>query len=301
MTNFNASDHPRVADGSFTDKPQTAAQITLERVHRAPAADIQAFLDAEHRNHRAMGGTLEFAAQEDASWGSALDSLGQMPDDILEELITLPAADFRAAFATRAAREGLAAELPEIALRESNDWMLDAEDSQEPASLFLDERLTEFDHGHFSRADYAEVGSEGITYGININPEHLGSIVAGERLSDESEDEYMERVSELEPDYATQLSAFFVEEYGADLLTDGSDMDVVEFFIAYEKGGAQSSSIAYMGDRVEHETKLLAALNDWTYGSQMQGALAKKLGYSFRRSDNADRRIFDGGWVKDED
>jgi hypothetical protein len=302
MTNFTESDHPRVSDGTFTDKPQSAPTVTLEHIPRASAADIQAFLDDEFA-HIAAHTTLWGGDAPEPTWGSAASSLTHTTDDEITEIL---AADtdvqtFRAAFALRAAREGADTELPVIALRESDDMLLDSSDEQKPASKYEGERLTEYDHGHFTRADYAEVGESGISYGIQINPEYLGEIVAGTRQEGESEDDYFQRMVEAEPEYQTAISEFFAEEYGADFQDGEGTMDVVEFFVEYEDGGAEKSTIEYMGDRCEHETKLLAALNEWSYGTSMQSKFAKKLGYRYELTKNADRQFGDGHWVKDDE
>ena len=192
------------------------------------------------------------------------------------------------------------ADLPAVAVRRSNSPHLSLTDDQHITSDSVDERLTEHDNpSHYTRADYAEVSEDGIAYGYAVNPEHLGEVVVGPRLKDESADEYIDRIARACPEYWGELRTFVQEEYGAELVDDGGEMNVVEFYSIYEDGDASKSTLEYMGDRVERETKLLDFKNDWEYGTKMQSAWAKKLGYHFVLSTNADRQFGDGRWVKD--
>ncbi len=143
-------------------------------------------------------------------------------------------------------------------------------------------RLEESD-GINARAEYAEVGEEGIAYGITVGPELIGSIVAGDRHVGEDDMDYSERVDKALDDAnitADHLFGYFKQRYGADARWEGDRGDVaVEFYVEYGEEGAAGTSIEAMGDRVENETKLLAARNDYDYGAAMQSHLADHLGY----------------------
>ncbi len=55
-----------------------------------------------------------------------------------------------------------------------------------------------------------------------------------------------------------------------------------------------------MGDRAESETKLLAAKNEWEYGTAMQRKLAARLGYEYRYEGGLGGLFDSGRWVKKE-
>jgi hypothetical protein len=289
----------QTSGGEYASHDRDEATMTLERTPTASAKDIQAIIDNAlfAENDRA---NQDEVAPATLTWRNGFDSMGELDDEKLSTLVEGTASDVRHAFASRAIDEGLDTEMPAIAVRQSNGWHFSTGEKQHLASESVDERLGEYESlGHYSRADYAEVGEEGIAYGFSVNPQHLAEIVGGEIRPGESDDDYMERVTKACPDYYNQLADFFSEEYGADLVDDGGEMDIAEFYVEYESGGAQKSTIEYMGDRVENETKLLAFQNEWLYGGHMKDAWAKKLGYSFELSSGPDRRFGDGQWTKD--
>jgi hypothetical protein len=286
--------------GQFANHNRDEATMTLERPPIASAKDVQSIIDNAvfEENERADDDEVPVVA---LTWRDACNSVETLGDEALSSLVDGDPKSVRQAFNYRASQEGLETALPTTATRRSSASHLSLNDEQNPASQWVDNRLTEYeDIGHHSRADYAEVGEEGIAYGLHINPEYLAEVVGGAPHNGESHDDFIERVTTDEPDYYKELDDFFTEQYGAELLNDGGEMDTVEFFISYEDGGAEKSTVEYMGDRVEHETKLLALKNEWTYGSTMQSAWAKKLGYRYELSTNADRQFGDGHWVKDE-
>lgn len=164
------------------------------------------------------------------------------------------------------------------------------------AASFAGERLEESD-GINCRAEYAEVGDDGIAYGYTVGPELVGSIVTGDRGMFEDESEYSARVDEALANAGIdqqQIWDYFQKRYGADARWDGDAGHIaVEFYVEYGDAGAAGSSVEAMGDRVENETKLLAARNDYDYGTAMQSHLADHLGY---------RTDYDTGeYVRDED
>ena len=164
------------------------------------------------------------------------------------------------------------------------------------AASEIGNRLEESD-GINARAEYAEVGEDGIAYGYTVGPELVGSIVVGDRRDGEDDMDYSERVDRALAEAnitADHLFSYFKQRYGADARWDGDRGDVaVEFYVEYGTEGAAGTSIEQMGDRVENETKLLAARNEYDYGTAMQSHLADHLGY---------RRDWDTGeYVRDED
>jgi hypothetical protein len=152
-----------------------------------------------------------------------------------------------------------------------------------------------------ARCDWAEVGEDGIAYGYNLSAKFIGEITVGEQLEGEKDDEYAGRVWDTEKVTSQQLEEFFAKEYGVQVNDAGDygDFDL-EFYVEYGPEGAAGTSIEAMGDRVESETKLLAARNDWEYGGAMQSKFAAFIGYH-SESVLDDAGDYTGSrWVKDE-
>jgi len=286
--------------GRYASHDRDEATTTLERPPIASAKDVQSIIDNAvfEENERADEDEVAVVA---LTWRDARNSVEALGDEALSSLVDGDPLSVRQAFNYRSSQEGLETALPTVAVRRSSASHLTLTDEQHPASGSMDDRLSEYESpGHHSRADYAEVTEDGIAYGYSVNPEHLGEVVVGARQKDESADDYLGRIARACPDYWSELRTFIKEEYGAELVDEGSEMDVVEFYRVYEDGDATKSTLEYMGDRVEHETKLLDFKNDWEYGTKMQSAWAKKLGYRYELSTNADRQFGDGHWVKDD-
>ena len=178
-----------------------------------------------------------------------------------------------------------------------------APDDANVAYNFIGERLDGGDYGTDpigARADYAEVTEEGIAYGMNINDEHLGEVFAGRKRNGESDDEYTHRKIEAAADNTGVIREYLEETYGADVGEgNGEDSSTIEFYVEYEDSNPRMSSLEWMGERAERETKLLQFSNDYLYGNNIQRGLAEKAGYHFELTDAPDRQFGDGFWVKD--
>jgi hypothetical protein len=176
-----------------------------------------------------------------------------------------------------------------------------------PARLWLDNRMESRETMYNpdptgARCDYAEVGEEGIAYGYDLPANLVGAIVAGEPETDESDSDYAERVDKAltAEDYAT-IDRYFATEYGADKQDSGDYGDfALEFFVEYGPEGIDGTSTEAMGDRAEHETKLLQARNDFEGGGNMQSGLAKALGYHVEGIFDGDSNWVGSKFVKDE-
>lgn len=147
-----------------------------------------------------------------------------------------------------------------------------------------------------ARADYAEVTEDGVAYGLTIHVNFFGEILGGQR-DDEDEMDYAERIAEAFD--SAKVAEFFSQEYGADVMNAGDYGDIgIEFFVKYGVEGAAGTSIEAMGDRVEKETKLLDALNAYSYGAGMTNRFAEFFGY--RSESTFDEHGWAGAkWVKD--
>jgi len=166
---------------------------------------------------------------------------------------------------------------------------------------YIGERLIgETDDPIGARADYAEVTEEGVVYGMNVNDEYMGQVFAGRKRDDEDEDEYTQRKIEAAHENSQIIKAYLEESYGADVGEGNSeDFFTVEFYVEYEDENPRMSSLEWMGERAENETKLLPFSNDYLYGNKMQSGLAEKAGYHYELTDTPNRQIGDGYWVKD--
>lgn len=153
-----------------------------------------------------------------------------------------------------------------------------------------------------ARCDWAEVGEEGIAYGYNIPVKFIGEITVGEQREDEKDDEYAARVWDTDKVTSQQLEEFFRTEYNVQVNDAGDygDFDL-EFYIEYGPEGAAGTSIESMGDRVESETKLLAARNEWEYGGGMQSKFATFLGYHSESVFDDANNYVGSRWMKDEE
>lgn len=164
---------------------------------------------------------------------------------------------------------------------------------------WMGERLEADEIG--ARADYAEIGEAGVSYGYRLGASVLDEIVAGPAREGESEFDYRERADEAwntsGADWA-QVGQFFLDEYGAELLDDSGDELTVEFYVECEDGDTAGSSLELMDERVESETKLLTIRNEYEYGGGLQSKLAAVLGYRYERTSDTD--FWAGRWVKDE-
>lgn len=180
------------------------------------------------------------------------------------------------------------------------EYTLTAAVDQIDNRLECNERMAHPDAEVNARCDFAEVSEDGIAYGVSMPVSFAGEIVVGPQGPGEDDSEYAGRVAEALPVGA--LYDFFAAEYGTSDVNDAGDYGDfnLEFYIEYGPEGAAGTSIEAMGDRVESETKLLAARNEWEYGGQMQSKFAASIGYHSERI-NEDDRDAGSRWVKDEE
>lgn len=134
------------------------------------------------------------------------------------------------------------------------------------------------DDGGDDIADWAEIGQDGIRFGLRLSVDLLGGIVAGP-LGDRFEDEYREALTATEPDFYNELRDFIGEAYGAELRDDDDRFEDLVFVVDYEPGGARASTIEYMGERANAETGLRLAGEEAATG-KIVDRFAARLGYT---------------------
>ncbi|MGW8431127.1 hypothetical protein ACWGJ9_08385 [Curtobacterium citreum] len=266
---FNEHDHPRGTAGKFTEKQQSPDEVTL------PAAKQTATYKHPHPSNT---GEQDLAIRS----GQRVTIVRPLGEDDGVDAEVGPM--LRVRFADGHETDVFDDELSDrrtSTLTEPHGY----DESWGPltsAASVDGERLDEND-GINARAEYAEVGEYGIAYGITVGPELIGSIVVGDRRDGEDEMDYFDRVDDALGEASiteNQLFDYFTKRYGADARWDGDAGHIaVEFFVEYGDEGPAGTSIEAMGDRVENETKLLGARNDYDYGTAMQSHLADHLGY----------------------
>jgi hypothetical protein len=176
-------------------------------------------------------------------------------------------------------------------------------DTSPSAIEYMDEYLQGGDHSNdpvYARADYAEVGEEGITFGVELNDDHMGEVFAGRKLRRESSDDYRQRCLEAAAENFDVIQKVLKDKYSADINADSEETTRVEFFVPYPEGSDGDVSMAYMGEKAESDTKLLDLNNDYSYGTDIQNAIAAEAGYVWKLTDDADRRVGDGYWIKED-
>lgn len=278
--------------GEFAAHDRAEGAVALERVRTPPHEVMESLVDLAY----AIDDALAFTGSSGAGklmWGDLNTHAG-----VFAASEGVP--EFAAGVAARIQFEGETTPLPRKIVRWAGGVHIDADHKQTIAADYVDDRLTEYDGpGHFTRADYAEVTSDGITYGFTVSPHILGEVAGVDERDDESLDEYVERVQEAEPELYKQLGDFMRERYGAEFIDDGGGYDTFEFHVDYpDDAGADGVTIEWMGDHAESTTKLLQFKNELEYGTAMQSALAERLGRAFELSTDPNRRFGDGRWVK---
>ncbi|WIB65705.1 hypothetical protein [Curtobacterium sp. MCBD17_040] len=305
MSTFNEHDHPRAGSGQFVAKTNSESEATLTGVpaetvtalykHPTPGNTSETDLDGRHGQRVHVIGPLdesEYDVEEVGPMFRVRFDDGHEADVFSDEL-------------TEHQTSGAgAAQTPTKPANYDEYW---GDLPLHSAASLMDTRLDGGDYGTDpinARADYAEVGEDGIAYGYRVGPDLIGSIVAGDRRDDEDDLDYAERVDKALDDAGItfgDVEEYFRTRYGADASWDGDYGHLaVEFYVEYGPEGATGTSVEQMGDRVESETKLLAARNDYEYGGAMQSHLAEHLGY---RSERVSETDFHAGviWKLDED
>ena len=280
---FNEHDHPRGTAGKFAEKQQSADEVTL------PTPKLTATYTHPHPSNTSEQDLAVRSGQR----VTIVRPLGE-DDGVDAEVGPMLRVRFTDGHESDVFEDELS-DRRAVALTEPADY----DESWGPltsAASEIGNRLEESD-GINCRAEYAEVGEDGIAYGYTVGTELVGSIVAGDRRDGEDDMDYSERVDEALAEAnitPAHLFDYFKQRYGADARWDGDRGDVaVEFYVEYGEEAAAGTSVEAMGDRVENETKLLAARNDYDYGTAMQSHLADHLGY---------RTSYDtGAYVRDED
>lgn len=278
--------------GEFAAHDRAEGAVALERVRTPPHEVMESLVDLAY----AIDDALAFTGSTGAGklmWGDLNTHAGVFAD-------SEGVPEFAAGVAARIQFEGETTPLPRKIVRWAGGLHIDASVKQHVASEFVDDRLSEFEEpGHFTRADYAEVGTEGIAYGFTVPPQILGEVAGVTLGEDESLDDYVDRIQKAEPELYKQLGEFMKERYGAEFIDDGSDYDTFEFFVPYPQDcDSDDVTIEWMGDHAESTTKLLQFKNELEIGTAMQSALAERLGRVFEFSIDPNRRFGDGRWVK---
>lgn len=157
-----------------------------------------------------------------------------------------------------------------------------------PASAYVDDRLVaNTSDPLYARSDWAEVSEDGVTYGVNVNPEMLRSIVIGpQRLADgEGEQSYGDRFDDtFTREDMKKVEAIVKETYDAEVNWEGCGDDAgsftVEWHRPYPKGETPATvSLEYMGAEAEKKTKLLDFTNAYEYGGGVDSQVAAALGF----------------------
>ncbi|KQO98175.1 hypothetical protein [Leifsonia sp. Leaf264] len=114
----------------------------------------------------------------------------------------------------------------------------------------------------FKKADYADIGDEGITFGLSYPIDKLlGPAILGEKLPGEKDSDYLARIDAVE--WATDdLETYFQATFEGTAIRRGEKGDVaVGFFVRYADAGPAVESVEGMLERAEEDTQLTGLKN----------------------------------------